>query len=196
MTGPPSLYEAHGRTAATLRDLAEPAVVTRRAALARELTKLHEEVRRGTLDELAAGAEARPAKGEVVIVVAGALRRGCRPTVSLEAGRARVERLVGEGVKRSAAARLVAEETGLPRRDLFARSSVLVQLSSFSAVAAWGRAAISACSRRARVRAPLTSAPGLARLTRMRNHGPGSSAQVTAARPGSMTPSSVGPHSA
>jgi len=87
--------------------------------VARELTKLHEEVRRGTLEELAAGAEATPVKGEVVIVVAGASSQDVAE-LSLEAGRARVERLVAEGVKRSAAARLVAEETGLPRRELFA----------------------------------------------------------------------------
>jgi 16S rRNA (cytidine1402-2'-O)-methyltransferase len=87
--------------------------------VARELTKLHEEVRRGPLSELAAAIETRPIKGEVVIVVAGATVEDVA-AVSLEAGRARVERLVAEGVKRSSAARMVAEETGLPRRELFA----------------------------------------------------------------------------
>ena len=112
------LYEAHGRTAATLHDLARACGGERQAVVARELTKLHEEVRRGTLAELAAAAEARPAKGEVVIVVAGATEAQA-VAVSLEAGRARVDHLVAEGLKRSAAAKLVAEETGLPRRDLF-----------------------------------------------------------------------------
>ena len=46
------LFEAHGRTAATLRDLAGACGEERRA-VCRELTKLHEEVRRGTLGELA-----------------------------------------------------------------------------------------------------------------------------------------------
>ena len=113
------IYEAHGRTAATLRDLADICGAQRRAVVARELTKLYEEVRRGGLAELAERAAASPVKGEVVIVVAGSTEEEVAQ-VSLEAGRARVERLVAEGVKRSAAARMVAEETGLPRRELFA----------------------------------------------------------------------------
>jgi 16S rRNA (cytidine1402-2'-O)-methyltransferase len=113
------IYESGSRTAATLRDLAAACGADRRGALARELTKVHEEVRRGTLQELATGAEADPVRGEVVIVVAGASAERVAE-ISLEAGRARVERLVAEGLKRSAAARLVAEETGLRRRDLFA----------------------------------------------------------------------------
>ena len=113
------IYEAHGRTPATLRDLATACGAGRRAVVARELTKLHEEVRRGGLAELADGAEAVPVRGEVVIVVAGASPEDVA-AVSLEVGRARVERLVAEGVKRSAAAKMVSEETGLPRRELFA----------------------------------------------------------------------------
>lgn len=113
------LYEAHGRTAATLRDLAAACGVERQAAVARELTKLHEEVRRGPVSELAAAIETRPIKGEVVIVVAGASAEDVAD-ISLEAARGRVEQLVAEGVKRSSAARMVAEETGLPRRELFA----------------------------------------------------------------------------
>ncbi len=113
------LFEAHGRTAATLRDLAGACGGDRRAALARELTKLHEEVRRGTLAELAAAAASEPIRGEVVIVVAGATAEATA-SLSLADGWARVDRLVAEGVKRSSAARIVAEETGLPRRELFA----------------------------------------------------------------------------
>ena len=113
------LFEAPGRTAVTLRDLATACGDDRRAAVARELTKLHEEVRRGTLAELAAEAVARPLRGEVAIVVAGA-DEADTAALDLAAGRQRVERLVAEGLKRSAAARLVAEDTGLPRRDLFA----------------------------------------------------------------------------
>ncbi|MEX1294817.1 MAG: 16S rRNA (cytidine(1402)-2'-O)-methyltransferase [Candidatus Limnocylindrales bacterium] len=116
------LYEAHGRTAATLRDLADACGGERRAVVARELTKLHEEVRRGDLAGLAEEAAARPVKGEVVIVIAGATADDVA-LISLEAGRAHVERLVAEGVKRSKAAALVAEETGLPRRELFATDS-------------------------------------------------------------------------
>jgi len=113
------IYEAHGRTAATLADLAGACGAERPAAVCRELTKLHEEVRRGPLGELVSELTEVPPRGEVVIVVAGATEAGSA-AVSLEAGRARVDMLVTEGVKRSAAARLVAEETGLPRRELFA----------------------------------------------------------------------------
>ena len=112
------MYEAHGRTAATVADLARACGAERPAAVCRELTKLHEEVRRGSLGGLARELADTPLKGEVVIIVAGATEEGSA-TVSLEAGRARVEMLVAEGVKRSAAARIVAQETGLPRRELF-----------------------------------------------------------------------------
>ena len=67
------LFEAPGRTAGTLRDLAAVCGDERPAALCRELTKRHEEIRRGTLGELAAGAaERRPIRGEVTLVVSGA----------------------------------------------------------------------------------------------------------------------------
>lgn len=113
------LYEAHGRVAGTLAELARACGPERGAVVARELTKVHEEVRRGSLGELAREASARPARGEFVIVVSGASASDT-VGISLEAGRARVERLAAEGVKRSKAARMVAEETGLPRRALFA----------------------------------------------------------------------------
>jgi 16S rRNA (cytidine1402-2'-O)-methyltransferase len=61
-------FEAPTRTAATLADLAL-VLGNRPAALARELTKLHEEVRRQPLADLASACESDPPKGEVVIVV-------------------------------------------------------------------------------------------------------------------------------
>ncbi|MDO8665760.1 MAG: hypothetical protein Q7J79_04060, partial [Gemmatimonadales bacterium] len=66
-------YEAPGRTAALLRDLAARCGDSRAAAVARELTKIHEDVRRGTLGELAAYYEAHAPRGEVTVVV------GARP---------------------------------------------------------------------------------------------------------------------
>ena len=112
------LFESPGRTAATLRDLAAACGDDRQAALCRELTKRHEEIRRGALAELMVSAEERPPKGEVAIVVAGATSQA-GVTVGLEEGRRRVAALVAEGMQRSAAARQVATETGLPRRELF-----------------------------------------------------------------------------
>ena len=113
------LFESPGRTADTLQDLVDGCGGERPAAMARELTKRYEEIRRGSLAELAASAQSAPPRGEVVLVVAGATPEDVA-ALELDAGRARVERLVAEGVKRSAAARLVAEDTGLPRRELFA----------------------------------------------------------------------------
>jgi 16S rRNA (cytidine1402-2'-O)-methyltransferase len=122
------LFESPGRTATTLADLATAAGGERRAAVCRELTKLHEETWRGTLSELAARADERAPRGEVTIVVAGAGKSEVRRTMSArgEAGaesiasaRGRVDRLVREGCSRSAAAKQVAQETGLPRRELF-----------------------------------------------------------------------------
>ncbi|MHB2033514.1 MAG: 16S rRNA (cytidine(1402)-2'-O)-methyltransferase [Gemmatimonadaceae bacterium] len=66
------LYEAPGRVVDTLSAVAERAGADRPAAVARELTKLYEEVRRGTLAELVAYYAEPPPTGEVVIVFAGA----------------------------------------------------------------------------------------------------------------------------
>lgn len=114
------LFEAPGRTPATLADLAEACGGERRAAVCRELTKLHEDTWRGTLAELCARAASETVRGEVTIVVAGmAEGADAAPTMSLPAARAEVDRLVREGMSRSSAAREVAGRTGLPRRDLF-----------------------------------------------------------------------------
>jgi 16S rRNA (cytidine1402-2'-O)-methyltransferase len=114
------IYEAPGRAAATLTDLAAACGPERRAALCRELTKLHEEIWRGPLGELARRAAETAPRGEVTIVVAGAdATAAAGPSMTLDAGRGEVARLVGEGMSRSSAAREVANQTGLPRRDLF-----------------------------------------------------------------------------
>jgi 16S rRNA (cytidine1402-2'-O)-methyltransferase len=128
------VFEAPGRLASTLGDLATACAPGRPAAVCRELTKIHEQVRRGTLGELAAmvGAGEIPARGEVVIVVgAGTAVDAAGPTVAgeavpfrgdpdrLAAARAEVTRLVAAGVARGEAARRVAAATGLPRRRLY-----------------------------------------------------------------------------
>ena len=65
------LYEAPGRTAATLRALEGAGAGARRCTVARELTKAFEEFRRGTVAELAAYYEAADPRGEIVIVIGG-----------------------------------------------------------------------------------------------------------------------------
>ena len=70
-------FESPRRLAATLADLAAALGGQRRAVACRELTKTHEEIRRGTLDELAAWAD-DGVRGEVTVVVAGAARPDVR----------------------------------------------------------------------------------------------------------------------
>jgi 16S rRNA (cytidine1402-2'-O)-methyltransferase len=119
------LFEAPSRVAATLRDLAAVCGGERPGAVCRELTKLHEEIVRGPLGELASAAgEGRiAARGEFALVVGSVEGRhlaGLAEDVDrLTAARAEVERLVGTGVARGDAARRVAAATGLPRRGLY-----------------------------------------------------------------------------
>ncbi len=120
------LFEAPGRTADTLGDLADACGPDRPAAVCRELTKRHEEILRGGLDDLARRTTASGVRGEVVIVVAGA-ERGGTPDADhgdvLAAARGEVERLVAAGTARGAAAREVATRTGIPRRALYGSAS-------------------------------------------------------------------------
>ena len=90
----------------------------RPAALVRELTKLYEEVRRGTLSELVAGLESDPARGEVVLVVSGAIGEH-RPAPPPEELARRARALMDSGVARKDALVQVARETGVARRDVF-----------------------------------------------------------------------------
>jgi 16S rRNA (cytidine1402-2'-O)-methyltransferase len=117
------LFEAPGRVAATLADLAGACGPDRPGAVCRELTKLHESIVRGSLGELAAlAADGRvPSRGEFVLVV-GAARAVADPSAAADAeaaARARVGRLVAEGVARGQAARTVSAETGIARRRLY-----------------------------------------------------------------------------
>jgi len=119
------VYEAPGRVAATLAELARACGNDRPGAVCRELTKLHETISRGSLVELAEAAHSGsiPARGEFAIVV-GAGR--AQPPPGTEDGlepeaiaRAEVERLVAGGAARGEAARRVAAATGIPRRRLY-----------------------------------------------------------------------------
>ena len=111
-------FEAPHRTAAALAAMAEVFGAHRRAAVCRELTKTHEEVRRAGLADLAAWA-ADGVRGEVTVVVEGADGRGSAvPTdaVSLAALVAEAEAV---GSTRKEAIAGVARRTGLPKRDVF-----------------------------------------------------------------------------
>ncbi len=108
-------FESPARVAASLRAIAEAFGEDRRGAVCRELTKLHEEVRRGPVGELAEWA-AEGVRGEIVLVIAGAPDR----VVSPEAALAEVQRRVAAGERLKDATREVAESTGLSARDLYA----------------------------------------------------------------------------
>ena len=121
------LFEAPTRLAATLRDLAAACGDDRPGAVCRELTKLHEQVVRGTLGALAAQAAdgTIPARGELVVVVGWGSGERARTEAAaaaddaLVAARAEVERLTADGVPRGEAAKRVAAATGIPRRALY-----------------------------------------------------------------------------
>ncbi len=109
-------YESPNRAAATLADLCAAYGPQRRACLARELTKVHEEYVRGTLGELSARFSEEPPRGEVTLVVAGATPDEAAVEIDLEA--AIDERLrAGESPKEIAAA--LALQTGKPRRQIY-----------------------------------------------------------------------------
>ena len=114
-------FESPRRLTVLLADMAET-FGPRPAAVARELTKLHEEMRRATLDQLAAHyAGAGAPKGEVVVVVGGDRDHAARPALSDAEIDGRLDSLLATGTVRDAAATLSAE-TGRPRRELYARA--------------------------------------------------------------------------
>jgi 16S rRNA (cytidine1402-2'-O)-methyltransferase len=116
------LYEAPGRVAATLRDLAAACGGERVGAICRELTKVHEEIVRGTLAGLSelVATGGLTIRGEFTLVVGASASQPRADDAAIAAAQAEVERRVGRGISRAEAARQVAAETGLPRRGLYA----------------------------------------------------------------------------
>jgi len=106
------LYEAPNRVAATLGELEKRGNGDRPAAVAREMTKQFEEVKRGTVSELRAYYEEKPPRGEVVLVIGAAVEQV--PDDQLV--RERVQALRRSGKSTRDAAALVAEELGVPKR--------------------------------------------------------------------------------
>ena len=107
------LFERGNRVPATLASLATE-LPDRRAAICRELTKLHEETVRGPLAELAGRVDVE-SRGEIVIVVEGGLpaRRDAESILG---------ELLAEGASPSAAAKAAAKESGVARSDLYRRA--------------------------------------------------------------------------
>ena len=107
-------FESPQRLAKTLAILAEldPA---RRVAVCRELTKLHEEIARGTASELAARYAGTPPKGEIAVVIGAAPRTPADIEPAVQA----LDRLIKAGAKPRPAAAVVAELTGAAANSLY-----------------------------------------------------------------------------
>lgn len=114
---PTVLYEAPGRVAGTLDDLAAACGPDRPCAVARELTKVHEEVWRSSLGEAAARMATTEARGEYVLVVGPGVAREVDVDDSVLL--AALERAVAAGASTRDAAASVAAEHGVPRRRVY-----------------------------------------------------------------------------
>ena len=117
------LFETGPRIAATLADLAAGLGQKREAAVCRELTKLHEEIRRGDLATLAQAYADHEPRGEIVLVIAP-------PPAVEQISVADTETLLREALGRVSlkdAVAEVADATGLPRRDIYQRALALAK---------------------------------------------------------------------
>jgi len=109
-------FESPHRVAEALADMAL-VLGNRQAAVARELTKMHEEVGRGPLLDLAGRYGETPPRGEVVIVVAPP---GADDAIGMDEVETRLRAALAAGSSVKDAAALVAAETGHPRREVYA----------------------------------------------------------------------------
>jgi 16S rRNA (cytidine1402-2'-O)-methyltransferase len=112
------LFESPNRVAQLLADLAEACGADRAGAVGRELTKVFEETRTGTLAELAAYFAEAPVRGEVTVIVAGT----GKPRPEEERGPDPEElarTLLDEGLSRKDVADRLAEETGISRNTAY-----------------------------------------------------------------------------
>ena len=114
-------YEAPHKLCATLEDLAAAFGEDRPLSLCRELTKLHEEVRRTTLGEAVAYYRENPPKGEFVLVVRGAEPQE-ETCATLEDGLERVRALREQGASLRDAVKQAAAQLGLSRNELYDRA--------------------------------------------------------------------------
>jgi 16S rRNA (cytidine1402-2'-O)-methyltransferase len=110
-------YEAPHRLRHTLQDLATVFGKERAIACARELTKLHEEIWRGTIQEAIDHYTQKDPQGEYTLVVSGA--ELSQPTLSEEVLKAELQALLQQGLSRSEASRELAKQTALSRRQIY-----------------------------------------------------------------------------
>jgi len=108
-------YEAPHRLAATLKDAYE-ILGERDAVVARELTKVHEEIRRGRLSELSKYYEGEEPRGEIVVLIDRNVISAAKPQLSIAA---LVDQLEQEGMDQRAALKKAAREVGLSRAEAY-----------------------------------------------------------------------------
>jgi 16S rRNA (cytidine1402-2'-O)-methyltransferase len=112
------IYEAPHKLCTTLEDLRAVFGGDRQISLCREITKLHEETIRGTIDEAISIYKEKPPKGEYVLVIRGkALRAG--PSVTLEQALERLGFYRDEGNSLKQAARFASQDTGFSKNELY-----------------------------------------------------------------------------
>lgn len=111
-------FEAPGRLAALLADLAVVAGGDREAVVAREVTKVHEEFRSGPLADLTTHFTAVEPRGEVTVLLRGTGQPRTPPDRSEEAGPMAAS-LLASGLTRREAVRRIAEELGVPRNEAY-----------------------------------------------------------------------------
>ena len=113
------LFESPERLLALLESLKEVAGPDRRCVVARELTKLHEEFVRGTVDEVQEHFREHPPRGEITLVLEAASPLEGRVAVDEEAASALARALLNRGERPSQVAREVARRLGIPRNQAY-----------------------------------------------------------------------------
>jgi 16S rRNA (cytidine1402-2'-O)-methyltransferase len=111
------VFEAANRLLRLLLDLSESCGPDRPGMVARELTKVHEELKCGNLADLAVYYEEHTPRGEVTVLIAGT--EPVEPAVDAETVRSRAQALLADGLSRKDAANRIAAEFSLPRREVY-----------------------------------------------------------------------------
>lgn len=115
-------YEGPHRLLDTLRDLLDCFGPERPAAVARELTKTHEEVVRGTLADVLAHFNAHEPRGEIVLIVGGGTAAEQEPAFGIDE---RLTSLLAQGMSKQDASKQVSKELGIPKREVYQRAHEL-----------------------------------------------------------------------
>lgn len=113
-------YEAPHKLLSTLTDMLEY-LGNRKISLCRELTKIHEEVKRTTLSEAVEFYTENKPKGEFVLVIEGADEQSLAPAETLEQALEQVKALVEKGMRGADACKQIAKATGFSKGDLYAK---------------------------------------------------------------------------